>query len=185
MKDSDFIRSTIPMTKEEIRTIALSKLELKEDDTLMDIGAGTGSVSIEAALCMPKGKVIAIEQNEEAIELIYQNIQKHKLSNLKVIHAKAPESMVNMSRINKFFIGGSGGNLKQILDTIYDKSPKKSVIVVTAILLDTMYTAFDYFRKKKYDFELIQVSVNKIDPQKKVAMLSAQNPIFIITARRK
>lgn len=185
MKDSQFIRGNVPMTKEEIRTIVLSKLELKNDDTLLDIGAGTGSVAIEAAMNLTKGKVIALEQKEEAIELIYKNIRKHGLTNLEVRHAKAPEGLIDLGSINKYFIGGSRGNLESILTLISKKAPEDSIIVVTAILLDTMHKAYQFFKKHKYIFEVIQVSVNKIDTENKVAMFLAQNPVFIFTARKK
>ena len=89
MKDTDFIRGQVPMTKEEIRTIALSKLDLQPNDVLMDIGAGTGSVCIEAALKLSQGRVIAIEDNEAAIELIHQNAHTHGFANLEVRHTKA------------------------------------------------------------------------------------------------
>jgi cobalt-precorrin-6B (C15)-methyltransferase len=184
MRDSEFLRGKVPMTKEEIRTIVLSKLELRGDDTLLDIGAGTGSVSIEAALNLPNGNVIAIEQKEEAIELINQNINRYKLSNLKLIHAKAPEGMGDIEHINKYFIGGSGGNLIDILGLLSKRAPSESIIVITAIVLDTMYKAYQFFKENNYDFELIQVSVNKMDTEKKAPMLIAQNPIFIITARK-
>lgn len=185
MKDSEFIRGNIPMTKEEIRTIVLNKLELNSSDTLMDIGAGTGSVSIEAATLLSNGRVIALEQKEEAIGLIKQNMAKHKLTNLKVIHSKAPEGMNDLDKVSKFFIGGSGGNLTDILSLIYQKGQRNSIIVVTAIVLDTMIKAYNFFKQNAYNFELIQVQVNKVDTEKKVAMLFAQNPIFILTARKK
>lgn len=185
MKDSAFIRGSVPMTKEEIRTLVLSKLELKEDDNLMDVGAGTGSVSIEAALLLKKGSVFAIEQNEEAVKLIYQNMEKYALSNLSVSNAKAPKGMNDLQSINKYFVGGSGGNLNDILANIKNEAPNKSIIVVTAIVLDTMIKAYAFFKENNYDFELIQVGVNKIDTTRKVAMLTAQNPIFILTGKKK
>lgn len=184
MKDTDFIRGNIPMTKEEIRTIVLEKLELKSTDILMDIGAGTGSVAIDAASRLTSGKVIAIEQNKEAVELIHKNIEKHKLSNLEVIYSKAPFGMHDLKTTNKFFIGGSGGNLTDILTLISQKSVHTSIIVVTAIVLDTMIKAYEFFKRNNYHFELIQVQVNKVDTEKKAAMLLAQNPIFVLTARK-
>lgn len=184
MKDSQFIRGKVPMTKEEVRTIILSKLELKSNDVFMDIGAGTGSVSIEAALNMPGGKVIAIEHKQEAVDLINQNCEKHHVNNLEVIHGKAPIGMENLETINKFFIGGSGGNLTDILERIDKHAPNDSVIVTSAIVVDTFINAYQYFKSKNYYLEVIQVAVNKIDPEKKAAMLIANNPIFILTAKK-
>ncbi len=182
MQDNQFIRGKVPMTKEEIRTLVLSKLNLVDGDIMLDIGAGTGSVSIEAALKMPEGKVIAIECKQEAFELIQQNKSKFEVSNLKIHHGKAPEYMNNLQEVNKYFIGGSGGNLEEILSIIHNNAPENSILVVTAIVLDTMYTSYRFFKDHNIDFELIQVAVNKVDTSRKVAMLEAQNPIFILTA---
>ncbi len=183
MQDNLFIRGKVPMTKEEVRTIVLSKLDLQNGEVFMDVGAGTGSVSIEAALKMPKGKVIAIEQKDEAIELIHKNKEKFEVSNLTVFQGKAPEHMNNLPEVNKYFIGGSGGNLEDILSLIHQNAPKQSVLVVTAIVLDTMYKTYRFFKDNNIEFELIQVAVNKVDTTRKIAMLEAQNPIFILTAK--
>ncbi len=183
MQDKLFIRGKVPMTKEEVRTIVLSKLDLQDDDVMMDIGAGTGSVSIEAALRLPKGKVIAIECKEEAVELIHQNKEKFKTENLTIHQGKAPDYMDNLHEVNKYFIGGSGGNLEDILSLINQTAQKDSIIVVTAIVLDTMYKSYRFFKDNNIEFELIQVAVNKIDPSRRIAMLEAQNPIFILTAK--
>ncbi len=185
MQDNEFIRGKVPMTKEEIRTLVLSKLNLLDGDVMMDIGAGTGSVSIEAAQKIPRGKVIAIEYKDEAIELIRQNKEKFNVTNLEINHGKAPEYMDNIQDVNKYFIGGSGGNLEEILSLIYQNAPKNSMLVVTAIVLDTMYKSYRFFKDNNIDFELIQVAVNKVDTNRRIAMLEAQNPIFILTANLK
>lgn len=183
MKDAEFIRGKVPMTKEEVRTIVLSKLTLEPDDHFFDIGAGTGSVSIEASKILTEGSVVAIEHKEEAVALIQRNIEKHNCRNIHVIQSKAPEGLEDLQQASKFFIGGSGGNLNTILDTITNQRHDFTV-VVTAIVLDTMYQAYQYFKQNKIEFELIQVAVNKIDTTKKVSMLMAQNPVFILTAKR-
>jgi len=185
MKDTEFIRGNVPMTKEEIRTIVISKLNLCPTDTLMDIGAGTGSVSIEAAKILTHGKVIAIEQKTEAFDLIKQNAQKHNISNINIIHSKAPQGMEELHNTNKFFIGGSGGNLTEVLEIIKNQATQNATIVVTAIVLDTMIQAYQFFTTNNYLLDFIQVSVNKIDPSMSASMLMAQNPIFILTAKRK
>jgi len=185
MKDSEFTRGNVPMTKEEIRSIVLDKLELAADDTLMDIGAGTGSVAIEAALRLKNGTVIAVEHNPEAVALIAENARKHGVHNLRIAHGKAPGAMGDIANTRKFFIGGSGGNLAEILGLIDTSSAAGSIVVVTAIVIDTMIDAYNFFRDKPgYQTELVQVSVNKIEQGKSPAMLLAANPVFIITARK-
>jgi cobalt-precorrin-6B (C15)-methyltransferase len=184
MKDSAFIRGRVPMTKEEIRTLVLSKLDLQASDRLMDIGAGTGSVSVEAALLLREGYVIALEKEAEAIELIRQNKEKHGVDNLDIVAAKAPDGMEQLGQINKYFIGGSGGQLAPVLDKIAAEAPQDCLVVLTAIVVDTMLQAYRYFQKNNWHFELIQVAVNKVDTQAKVAMLKAQNPVFLFTAQK-
>ncbi len=184
MKDSEFIRGSVPMTKGEIRTIVLSKLELNSTDSFMDIGAGTGSVSIEAAKLVTSGIVIAIEHNSDAIELINKNIEKHSVSNINVIQATAPNGMESVSSVNKFFIGGSGGNINDILKLIDTKAPNNAIVVVTAIVIDTMYQTYRFMKEHNYNFELIQVAVSSVNTQTEVPMLTARNPIFIITGKK-
>ncbi|PTN09268.1 precorrin-6Y C5,15-methyltransferase (decarboxylating) subunit CbiT [Mangrovibacterium marinum] len=184
MKDSAFIRGSVPMTKEEVRTLVLSKLELQSNDRLMDIGAGTGSVSIEAALRLSEGQVIALERKPEAVGLIKLNAEKHGVSNIEIIESEAPVGMEKLDTINKYFIGGSGGQLEQILDLIDTNAPADSIVVLTAIVIDTMLRAYSYFKSKGWSFELSQVAISKVDTQSAVAMLKAQNPIFLFTATK-
>ncbi len=184
MKDSEFIRGKVPMTKEEIRTIILSKLELQPTDNMVDVGAGTGSIAIEAATLLTAGSVLAIEHNREGIDLIKQNCTKHHINNLKVVEASAPVGMEELSTINKYFIGGSGGNLEQILELIKKNAPDESIVVVSAIVIETMYKAFTYMKENGFDdVELIQIAINKVKTLGSSDMLMATNPIFIITGR--
>ena len=108
--DTEFIRGNIPMTKEEVRILTLAKAKIKADDIIIDIGAGTGSLSIEAALLAPKGKVFALEKNLEGIDLIKKNAEKFQANNITVINAYAPEGMADLPQADVIFIGGSGKN---------------------------------------------------------------------------
>src|SRR5699024_1178342 len=114
--DELFIRGSVPMTKEEVRAVSLSKLRLEDKDILVDIGAGTGSMSIEAGLQLPKGKVYAIERNPEGIELIEKNAMQFGLENIEIIYGLAPQNLSSVDKVHKVFIGGTGGNMVDIFD---------------------------------------------------------------------
>lgn len=186
MKDSEFVRAKVPMTKEEIRTIILSKLELKTSDNFMDIGAGTGSVSVEVAHKLCDGNVFAVEHKPEALELINQNVLLHNVKNINIISGKAPECLdIVKVPINKFFIGGSGGNLKEILQYVDANIPIGGIAVVSAIVLETMSVAYSFFNDNdNYINEIIQVTVNRIKKVNDTEMLTGGNPVFIITSKR-
>ena len=110
MKDEAFIRGAIPMTKSEVRAVSVSRLELKPEDILYDVGAGTGSVSVEAALLIPRGRVYAFEQKEEGCSLIQANAQRHGVKNITVVQGKAPDTWEGLPAPDCIFIGGSGGS---------------------------------------------------------------------------
>ena len=117
--DEDFIRGGIPMTKREVRISVLAEANIKEDSKVLDVGAGTGSISIEAALLASKGKVWAIEKEAEGIDLIRKNSEKFGVENLIAIEGLAPEAMSQISEeLAAVIIGGTGGSLEDILDQI-------------------------------------------------------------------
>ena len=113
MRDQEFIRGKVPMTKREVRAVSLERLEIRDGEVLYDIGAGTGSVAIEAALASPGCRVYAFEQKEEACRLIRQNQEKFKVPNVTLIPGCAPESLEGLPAPDKVFIGGSGGKMEQ------------------------------------------------------------------------
>jgi len=117
--DELFIRGKVPMTKQEVRMITLCKAAIKENDIVLDIGAGTGSLSIEAALMAVQGHVYAVERNPEAVGLIKQNAVKFKVTaNVSIIEGLAPDALKGIDNYDVVFIGGSGGNLEEILDVV-------------------------------------------------------------------
>ncbi|MBQ9437284.1 MAG: precorrin-6Y C5,15-methyltransferase (decarboxylating) subunit CbiT, partial [Lachnospiraceae bacterium] len=137
IRDSEFLRAKVPMTKEEVRWVSLCKLGLKPDSVLYDIGAGTGSISIEAALLCVDGSVHAVEYKEDAYELLKKNKAKFHTENLNLIHAKAPEGLENLPVPSHAFIGGSAGNMEEIVRYLFTKNPGIR-IVVNCIALETL-----------------------------------------------
>ncbi len=183
--DDEFIRGTVPMTKSEIRAIILSKLKLKEDSILYDIGAGTGSVSIEMAFLAKKGLVYAIEQKEEAIQLIKKNQDKFQIDNLRVISGTAPEVMEILEKPDMAFIGGSKGNMEDIIQSLLNKNPGIR-LVISSIALETLTEALRLM--KEFEFEevdVVQASISKTKEAGSYHMLMGQNPVFIISGRGK
>lgn len=183
IKDEEFIRGDCPMTKEEVRILSTAKMQLKEDYTVLDIGAGTGSVSIQVAKICTKGDVIAIEKDMEALKAIKLNVEKFKVSNLTVISGEALEVEDKIDTLfDAIFIGGSGGNIEEIIKC-YDLKLKYGCnMVLNFITLDNLYKSMSTLKALDYDIECIQVSVNKT--RGKSYMMAANNSIFILTGKK-
>ena len=181
IKDEEFIRGKAPMTKEEVRTVSLSKLSLTEDSVCYDVGAGTGSLSIEMALRAHQGKVWAIEKKEDAVELIRQNKVKFAADNLEIIEGLAPEALKDLPVPTHAFIGGSSGNLKEILQILIEKNPQVR-IVINCITLETVSEALE--TAKEFGFEeneIVQLSAARSKAIGRYHMMMGENPIYIIT----
>ena len=178
--DGEFIRGKVPMTKEEVRIISLSKLGLTKDAVVYDIGAGTGSVSIEAALAAEDGMVYAIEKKAEAAELIEKNAQKFGAANLTVVRGIAPGAFDGLSAPSHAFIGGSSGNLKDIIEELKRRNPQVR-IVVNAISLETIAELTEL--SKRYEMELVTVTIAKASPVGNYQLMTGQNPVMIGTIR--
>ncbi len=176
VNDDDFIRAEkTPMTKAEVRAVVMSKLVLTKDAIVYDIGAGTGSVSIEMAQVCTNGVVYGIEKNDYACETIEKNKLKFAVDNINVINGKAPEALQNLPEPSHIFIGGSAGNLADIIA----KYPKAH-IVVTASTLETLAQLAQIAKERK-NMELVQLAVTKAKPLAGYNFLTANNPITIAT----
>ena len=177
--DEEFIRGKVPMTKSEVRAVCLSKLSLSPDDIAYDIGCGTGSVTIEMAFSAYDGKIYAFDKNEEAISLLEQNCQKFHLDNVEAICGLAPECLEGLPVPDVAFIGGSSGNLDEIVKYLYGLNSHMR-FVITAISLENAMAALDSLKSVGIDGDIVQVAVSKGKKIADLHMLMAQNPIFII-----
>lgn len=180
--DEEFIRGKVPMTKEEIRILTLAKARIGREDMVADIGAGTGSISCEAALQATDGKVFAIERKPEGIELIKANAEKFGIENLHIIQAEAPEGMEQLPQLDRVIIGGSGSHLEPILDQLDELLKPEGRIILNCITVQTLMQCLNYMRSKEnYSYETIQVQVNHWEQVGPYDMAKAANPIFIVT----
>jgi len=184
--DENFSKDNSPITKEEIRVLALSKLRLKEDSNILDIGAGTGSVSIEAALISNKGLVYSIEMEKERISTIEKNVNYFGIKNIIIIQGVAPGGLSTVPSVDRVFIGGSGGKLNEIFDWLRLNLKSEGRLVILAITLETLSQSLELIRHGDYnDIEICHVLVSKGKNIGKLTMMEGRNPIYIISATRK
>lgn len=183
ISDDLFIRDKVPMTKEEIRILTMCKAKIRPDNIIWDIGAGTGSLSIEAAMLALQGKVYAVEKKDLAVELLYKNIAKFKLQDkIEVIAKEAPQGLDELPACDVVFIGGSGKHMAEILDLIDTKLKIGGRIIVNAVTIQTIAQIIEYMRQKEnYTYEAIQVQVNRLRKVASYDMFNAQNPVYIVT----
>ena len=184
LPDELFLRAqepghVVPMTKSEVRAVCLSKLALPENAVCWDVGAGTGSVSVEMALQAPKGRVYAIERNETALALIAANRASFGLENLEVICGTAPEACAGLPAPTHVFLGGTAGNLHAILQTALEKNPQVR-IVAAAVTLESA-AALTACMAEFSKAECVQVQVSRAKPAGPYHLMQAQNPVFLFT----
>lgn len=181
LEDEAFLRDKVPMTKSEVRSISLSKLQLTEDAVVYDVGAGTGSVSIEIALQAAEGEVYAIEKKEEAAALLEKNKRKFAADHLHIIRGLAPEALADLPAPTHVFIGGSSGNLKEILEVVLAKNSHVR-IVINAIALETVAEALDCLKTLPVkETDVAAVSVAKAKELGRYHMMMGQNPVYVIS----
>lgn len=177
--DGEFIRDKVPMTKEEVREVSICKLKLYQGAVVFDIGSGTGSMAMEMAGLSHNIQIYAIEQKKEAVSLIWRNKEKFQLENVVVIESKAPEGLQNLPKPSHAFIGGSGGNLKEILQALYEMNPDMRV-VINAISMETICEIKEiltlYPIKNK---EIVQIQVSRAKEAGKYHLMQAENPVWI------
>ena len=188
LPDEEFIRGKAPMTKTEVRTVSLAKLRLPKDAICYDIGAGTGSVSVEMALRTSEGAVYAIEKKEDALALLHENKKKFALDHMQIIPGTAPEALKELPVPTHAFIGGSSGNMKEIVELLLNKNPQVR-IVINCITLETVGEALDCIRELEKqetyecESEVVQLCASRSKNIGRYHMMMGENPIYIITVQ--
>lgn len=182
LPDEAFVRGKVPMTKREVRAVSMSYLGLKEDSVAWDVGAGTGSVSVEMALQAWNGEVYAVEQKEEGIDLIRANALRNGCANLTAIPGKAPEALMQLPAPTHVFVGGSGGKLREILETALAKNPGVRV-VINAISLETIAEAARCLEELPFaEPEIVCLRADRAKLLGKSHLMMGMNPIYIFAA---
>lgn len=181
LPDEAFLRGKVPMTKEEVREVSICKLGLTKEAVLYDVGSGTGSIAVECARLSEGIQVFAIEKKEEAAELIEENRLRYGLSNLSLVRGEAPEALKGLPAPTHVFIGGSSGNMQEILAVLYQKNPKAR-IVINAITLETVSVVTRLLKTLPVEKEeVIQLQVSRAKAAGGYHLMQAENPVYILS----
>ena len=186
--DEEFERTeSVPITKEEIRAIQISKGRLSAGQTILDIGCGSGSVTVEAAIQVEEsGKVIGVDIDPNAIELTEKNLKKFGISNYTLIEGNAKEKIFELPQADTVFIGGTGGDTKDIVELCQDKIKSGGRIVIGVILIETLYSVLQTIEKLDFEsVDITQITIGKSRKTKTGTMMLARNPVTVISATKK
>ena len=177
----------VPITKEEVRTIQISKARLKQGQIVYDIGCGSGSISVEAALQVESsGKILAIDFDEKAIELTKKNAEKFQISNIPTIFGNAKEKILELEQSDAIFIGGTGGDTQKIVELSQTKLKSGGRIVIGTILIETLSAVLQILEKLQFEeVDITQVTISKSRKTTTGTMMLARNPVTIISATKK
>lgn len=179
--DELFLRGTAPMTREEVRVIALSKARIGPGMVVWDVGSGTGSLAVEAARLTPGGEVWAVERSGEACRLIRENCARFGAVNVVPVEGEAPAALEALPRPHRVIVGGSGGRLGSILEAVRKRILPGGRVVVSAVTLETLGGALEFIGRR-WDSEIVQVSVSKSVKMGSSRLMKANNSVYIISS---
>ena len=185
--DEEFERTEkVPITKEEVRTVQISKARLKPGQTVYDVGCGSGSISVESALQVESsGKVIAIDYDQNAVDLTKKNLQKFDISNVSAILGNAKEKISELEEADAIFVGGTGGDTREIVELSEKKLKTGGRIVIGIILIETLYSVLQVMDTLQFkDVDITQVTISKSRKTTTGTMMLARNPVTIISATK-
>ncbi len=189
MEDSAFVRGEIPMTKREVRGATISRMNLRPDSIVYDVGAGTGSVTVEAALTSFRGHVFAVEKNPKGVQLIAENCRRFSADNVTVVEGRAPAALKGLPAPDAVFIGGTDGALEEILSELcepqeqrFSEKDESVRIVMNAVSMESIGAAMPLFEKYGAEnLEAVQISAARTRKVGRHHLLSGQNPVFIVS----
>lgn len=183
--DELFCRGAVPLTKEEIRCLTLSRLRLQAHHTVLDVGAGTGSISIECALLLKEGRVIAVEQEAAALELLERNARRFGVRNLQIVPGSAPAALAGVRRADRIFIGGTGGRLPEILEACSHILAAGGILAANFILLENLVSCLQHLAKLPFGPPRVtSVAVSRGQHLGGLTMLRPLDPVFIVSAQK-
>ncbi|MBI5656057.1 MAG: precorrin-6y C5,15-methyltransferase (decarboxylating) subunit CbiE [Geobacter sp.] len=182
--DDQFATVKKLITKQEVRAVTLAKLQLQDDLVLWDVGAGSGSVSIEASNLMPNGRIYALERNPQYIGFLRDNLKKFVARNVLLVEAFAPEGLDDLPDPDRVFIGGSGGMLEEIIEAADRRLKSEGLIVLNAVTLDTLTKSVEFLEDHGYTVEVTCVNIAKTKGLTEYKLFEAQNPVYIVAARK-
>ncbi len=180
--DDEFATAKKLITKQEVRAVTLAKLQLQDDLTMWDVGAGSGSVSIEASNLMPNGRLFALEKNPQYLTFVKDNLKKFAARNVTLVEAYAPEGLEDLPDPDRVFIGGSGGMLEEIIDAVDKRLKADGRIVLNAVTLDTLTKAVEFLEDHGYTVEVTCVNIARTRGLTEYKMFEAHNPVYIVAA---
>lgn len=179
--DEAFVRGNVPMTKKSIRELSICALKLKNDSVLWDIGAGTGSITVESALLSRNIKVVAVERNREAVELIRENCLKARVDNVEIIEGEAPEILEGLERPTHVFIGGSAGYMKEILKLL-EAFKSRIRVVINAVSLETVAEVKEVLETTEHtDESVVLAQISTASKAGRYHLMKAENPVYVVS----
>lgn len=172
------------ITKREVRLLSLASMRIRPDSVVWDIGAGSGSISIEAAMLAPLGRVYAVEVDPEGVEICHENLRTHAIDNVRVIAGRAPEALADLETPDAVFVGGSKGSMDEIVDVALERLRPGGRLVVNAITLENSGEVYGALRKRGVVPEVTLLQISRAEPLARYLRFEALNPIQIFAAEK-
>jgi cobalt-precorrin-6B (C15)-methyltransferase len=182
--DEAFFRGSVPMTKSEVRAITMSKARLRDGMRVLDLGAGTGSFTVEAGLLCPHGTVVALERDLEALAVLAENLRRFEVSNVTVVAGSAPDALAELGRFDRVLLGGTGGQMAAILAALPGVLVPGGWVVSNTIGLESTVDVLNGLRAAPWtETEIVQVTISRGAPLGNLTRMEPLNPIWVVSAR--